>query len=232
MAHGRRQQRGAPRRESGAGSKAVRQRGAAWSSAAADRSIVGRRDLITGESLTDAQPGFGRPEPGAGRVHLNDRRWRRRGIGAATSRARQHRQADGESCCSKGKARGEPTAPVIRGELRQPLPDLGPHGAPPRPATPRCCCAPARLRSADGDHRGAHSISPSLGAEEHRQGLPERDLRLLPLIALFMLRCTTCCSAWSRRSAARRQPAASDRRPVDARWRGDARRSPASPRSR
>ena len=95
------------------------------------------------------------------------------------------------------KGKGEVvTAPVIRGELGSRFQISGrmTHG---RGQRHRAAAARRLAGRADGDHRGAHD-RPEPGRREHRQGLPQRDLRLRRDRALHV-RCTTCCSACSRR---------------------------------
>ncbi len=97
--------------------------------------------VLTGDRLTDAQPGFDSQtrEPA---VHLT----------LDAPGARIFRDVTRENIGKRmailliEKGKGEVvTAPVIRiGDRRRPRADLRPHDHRPRPTTRRCCCAPAR----------------------------------------------------------------------------------------
>jgi len=124
--------------------------------------IVKRQVILTGDSLTDAQPGFD------GQTHEPDVNLTVDAKGRAHHEgrlARQHRQAHGDPAVRKRQ--GEVvTAPVIRGELGSRFQITGRMTRPSR-TTPRCCCAPARWPRRWTSSRSAPSARPR--RREHHQ---------------------------------------------------------------
>jgi preprotein translocase subunit SecD len=135
--------------------------------------IVKRQVILTGENLTDAQPGFDSQtqEPA---VHLT----------LDAKGARIFRDVTRENVGKRmaillfEKGKGEVvTAPVIRSEIGggrvQISGRMTTHGG----HRHRAAAARRLAGRADGDHRGTHH-RPEPGRREHRQGLRQRDLRL------------------------------------------------------
>jgi protein-export membrane protein SecD len=133
--------------------------------------IVKKQVILTGENLTDAQPGFDNQTQEAA-VHLS--------LDAKGSRIFRDitRENIGKRMAillfEKGK--GEVvTAPVIRSEIAGGRVQIsGPHD---HGRGQRHGAAAARRLAGrpDGDHRGTHD-RPEPGRREHRQGLQQRDL--------------------------------------------------------
>jgi hypothetical protein len=175
--------------------------------------IVKKQVILTGDNLTDAQPAS-TSRPSSRKVDLTLDAKGGRILRDVTRENLGKRMAI--LLFEKGK--GEVlTAPVIRGELGRPGPDLRRMSVG-KPTTWRCCCAPARWprrwKSSRNDHR------PEPGRREHRQGLPQRRLglrgdrrlhgRLLHAVRPVL------------RAGAGGQPAAAGGHPVDAAGHADA----------
>ena len=140
------------------------------------RRHAGRRQaarcIFTGENLTDAQPGF------------DEQTSSRRCTSTVDAKgARIMRDVSRDNIGKRmaillfEKGKGEVvTAPVIRGELGNRFQISGrmTHG---RGQRHGAAAARRLARRADGDHRGTHD-RPEPGRREHRQGLPQRDVRL------------------------------------------------------
>ena len=155
--------------------------------------IVKRQVILTGESLTDAQPGFdGQTQEPA--VHLT----------LDAKGARIMRDVSRENIGKRmaillfEKGKGEVvTAPVIRGELGSRFQISG------RMTTAEANDTALLLRAgslaAPMEIIEERTIGPSLGAENIDKGFNSVIYGFAAIAALHV-RCTTCCSACSRRS--------------------------------
>ena len=149
--------------------------------------------MLTGENLTDAQPGFDSQtqEPA---VHLT----------VDAKGARIMRDVSRENIGKRmaillfEKGKGEVvTAPVIRGELGNRFQISGRMTTRRGQRHWRCCCAPARWPRRWRSSR-RRTIGPSLGAENIAKGF-HSVIYGFAAIARVHVRSTTCCSACSRR---------------------------------
>ncbi len=135
------------------------------SSATARPVIVKKQVILTGESLTDAQPGFDSQNQQP-KVDLT----------VDAKGGRIMRDVSRENLKKRmaillfEKGKGEVlTAPVIQGELGQPLPDFRLHERH-RSQRPGAAAARRLAGRAHGNHRGAHH-GPDPGGRQHLQGL-------------------------------------------------------------
>jgi preprotein translocase subunit SecD len=135
--------------------------------------LVKKQVVLTGDRLTDAQPGFDNqthrtrrpPDARLGRgAHLQGHH------------ARQRRQADGHRADRKGQGRSGHGAGHPGRDRRRSRPDFRPHE---HHGSQRHGAAAARrfARRTDGDHRGT-GHRPEPGRREHQEGLPLDDVGL------------------------------------------------------
>jgi preprotein translocase subunit SecD len=156
--------------------------------------LVKKQVVLTGDRLTDAQPGFdGQTNEAA--VHLT--------LDAAG--ARIFRDVTRESVGKRmailliEKGKGEVvTAPVIRSEIGGGRVQISGRMSTAEANDTRCCCAPVRWPRRWRSSRSAPS-APALGAENIRKGFE------LDAVGLHRARRCSCrllhgCSAWCRRS--------------------------------